>query len=382
MLEDSTALTPPKNQTRRPKTSAERQRACRQRKKLKSQIALLAASSDVPAEVLREDLSVIPESASPVTADVTLVAPAAALAVTPNVAPVTDVAALPVTANVTPATPDAALPVTANVTLVTASVTPVTAGVTLPVTANVTPATPEAASPVTANVTTYTKSHSHVTVGRRISSHGLTAAALALCGVAITTNGWFARSLGSTDLAGWLFFAVGVAADLVLLAVPETATQLWQAGRRATAATAWAIWSIVSVFALTGGIGFASANIADMTLARASRITPAVTAARAALKDAVTARDRECASGEGRICRARDQVVTECHRALEAAMSSVEHAADPQTDAAIKIVAWLSAGNLKPAADDFNMLRVVLLALLPQLGGLLLMIAGRARRSS
>ncbi|MGM4960915.1 hypothetical protein ACT4MK_36995 [Bradyrhizobium barranii] len=375
MLDDSTASIVPLHQTRRPKTAAERQRACRQRKRLQRQIALLAVSSDVPAEVLREDLSVIPESASPVTADVTLVTPAAALAVTPNVAPVTDVAALPVTANVTLVTSAAALPATA-------CVTPVTAGVTLPVTANVTPATPEAASPVTANVTTYTKSRSHVTVGRRISSLGLTAAALALCGVAITTNGWFARSLGSTDLAGWLFFAVGVAADLVLLAVPETATQLWQAGKRATAAAAWAIWSIVSVFALTGGIGFASANIADATLARASRITPAVTAARAALIDAVTARDRECASGEGRICRARDQVVTERHRALEAAMSSVEHAADPQTDAAIKIVAWLSAGNLKPAADDFNMLRVVLLALLPQLGGLLLMIAGRARRSS
>ncbi|MBV8698728.1 MAG: hypothetical protein JO052_12845, partial [Bradyrhizobium sp.] len=40
----------------------------------------------------------------------------------------------------------------------------------------------------------------------------LSIAALALAGVGITMNGWFARSLGSSDVAGWLFLAVGVAA--------------------------------------------------------------------------------------------------------------------------------------------------------------------------
>jgi hypothetical protein len=330
MLDDITASIVPLHQTRRPRTAAERQRACRQRKRLQRQIALAAVLPDIPAEVLPNDLFADPA------------------------------AALPVTAGVTPAAPAAALPVTAGVTS----------------------AAPGAALPVTASVTSRTASHCHVADRRPISSHGLTAAALALCGVAVTTNGWFARSLGSTDLAGWLFLAVGVAADLVLLAVPSTATQLWQARRRATAAAAWLIWLIASVFAFTGGIGFASSNIADVTLARASRVTPAVTTARAALDDAMTARDRECVRGVGRFCREREQAVTDRHRALDAALSSVEHAADAQTDAAIKIVAWLSAGRLKPAADDFNMLRLVLLALLPQLGGLLLMIGGRAKGNS
>jgi hypothetical protein len=45
----------------------------------------------------------------------------------------------------------------------------------------------------------------------------LTTAALALSAVGIAINGWFARSLGSSDLAGWLFLAVGVAADLAAL---------------------------------------------------------------------------------------------------------------------------------------------------------------------
>ena len=91
----------------------------------------------------------------------------------------------------------------------------------------------------------------------------------------------------------------------------------------------------------------------------------------------MTARDRECAGGVGRDCREREQTVTDLRRALDATLSSIEHA-DPQTDAAIRIAAWLSCGTLKPTADDFAMLRLVLLALLPQIGGILLMI-GRPR---
>ena len=57
---------------------------------------------------------------------------------------------------------------------------------------------------------------------------------------------------------------------------------------------------------------------------------------------------------------------------------SVEQAVDPQTEAASKVVAWLSAGNANPTAADFAMLRLLLLSMLPQVGGLLLMI-GRTR---
>ena len=56
---------------------------------------------------------------------------------------------------------------------------------------------------------------------RSIAPVLLSTAALALAGVGITMNGWFARSLGSTDAAGWLFLAVGVAADLVALVIPS-----------------------------------------------------------------------------------------------------------------------------------------------------------------
>ena len=213
----------------------------------------------------------------------------------------------------------------------------------------------------------------------RVAPILLTAAALALAGVGITTNGWFARSLGSSDIAGWLFLAIGVAADLIALTAPSCAARLWQARQRARSLAGWAVWAMTFVFAVTAGIGFASTNITDVTLARASRTTPAVQTAQAALADAMAARDRECKGGVGKFCREREAAVNERRQALDAAMQSVKEAADPQTDAAIRIVAWATHGALRPSGDDFAMLRLVLLALLPQIGGILLMV-GRSTK--
>ena len=207
----------------------------------------------------------------------------------------------------------------------------------------------------------------------------LTTAALALSAVGIAINGWFARSSGSSDLAGWLFLAVGVAADLAALVLPSTAAALWHTGQRATALVGWVVWFVTFVFAVTAGIGFASINISDVTLVRASRVTPAVTSAQAMLADAMAARDRECKGGVGKFCREREALVAERRQLFDAAMTSVGQAADPQTDAAIKLVAWISRGMMRPALEDFAMVRLILLALLPQIGGMLLLIRRRSQ---
>ena len=115
-----------------------------------------------------------------------------------------------------------------------------------------------------------------------------------------------------------------------------------------------------------------------MTLSRASRITPLVVAAQAALGDAMSARDRECKGGVGRFCREREAAVNERRQAFDAAIQAVGQAADPQTDAAIRIVAWATHGALQPTGNDFAMLRLILLALLPQIGGILLIVARSA----
>jgi hypothetical protein len=241
----------------------------------------------------------------------------------------------------------AALPVL--VPVATSRVTPVTRAVT----SRVTPVTLRTTSPVTLL---------------------LHFAAFGLGAVGITMNGWFARSLGSTDMAGWLFLAIGVAADGVALALPSIATSAWNAHRRGSALTAWSVWAVTFAFAITAGIGFASLNISDVTTARQSRVTPAVTSAQAALSDAMAARDRECGHGVGKFCREREAVVAERRNALDAAAKGIAQTADPQTEAATKIVAWVSFGFIRPSGDDFAMLRLILLALLPQIGGVLLMV--------
>jgi hypothetical protein len=60
-------------------------------------------------------------------------------------------------------------------------------------------------------------------------------------------------------------------------------------------------------------------------------------------------------------------------------MQAVAQTADPQTDAAIRIVMWASHGVLQPTGNDFAMLRLFLLALLPQIGGILLMVGRSAK---
>lgn len=229
--------------------------------------------------------------------------------------------------------------------------------------------------PVTPMATETSDRRESVTSTRdTLASILLSIAALALAVVGLTINGWFARTLGSSDVAGWLFLSVGVAADLVALVMPSCAAGLWRAGQRAIALVGWAIWLMTFVFAVTAGIGFASTNISDMKTDRASRITPAVTNAQAALNDAMAARDRECKGGVGKFCREREAAVAERRQILDSALNSVGQTADPQSDAAIKLVTWASGGMLRPTLDDFAMLRLVLLALLPQIGGILLMV--------
>jgi hypothetical protein len=204
-------------------------------------------------------------------------------------------------------------------------------------------------------------------------------AALALASVGVAMNGWFARSLGSTDMAGWLFLAIGVAADLVALVMPSCAARLWQMRHRATSLAGWSVWAMTFVFAVMAGVGFASINIADATLVRASRLTPAVAAAQAGLSDAMSARDRECKGGVGKFCREREAAVNVRRQALDQATQTVVQTADPQTESAVRLVAWVTHGALQPTGHDFAMLRLVLMALLPQIGGILLMVGRSAK---
>jgi hypothetical protein len=62
---------------------------------------------------------------------------------------------------------------------------------------------------------------------------------------------------------------------------------------------------------------------------------------------------------------------------LDAGMGVIASTSDPQTEAATRLMAWVSRGAIQPTADDFGMIRLALLSLLPQIGGILLMVARR-----
>jgi hypothetical protein len=208
-----------------------------------------------------------------------------------------------------------------------------------------------------------------------IASVVLVAAAIGLAGVGITVNAWFARSLGSTDAAGFLFLAIGIASDLAALVLPAVCARAWQAGHRGAALAGWSVWIVAFCFAVTASVGFTALNVTDTTMMRASRVTPAIVTARDGLVDAVTARDRECRTGTGRFCREREADVANRRSILDTAMHDVRATADPQAEAATRLVAWVSAGTLRPSGDDFALLRLALLTLLPQCAGLLLLVA-------
>lgn len=101
-------------------------------------------------------------------------------------------------------------------------------------------------------------------------------AALGLALVGTVQNGWFAQSMGATPVAGTLFLILGVASDAIALVLPSVAARAWQARQRSPALAGWLVWLATFSFALVSSIGFAATNIADVTMVRASRETPAV----------------------------------------------------------------------------------------------------------
>lgn len=88
------------------------------------------------------------------------------------------------------------------------------------------------------------------------------------------------------------------------------------------------------------------------------------------------------AKGGNKFCREREALVAERRQILDAAMTGAGRAADLQTEAPAKSVAWVSRGMMRPAPEDFAMVRLILLALLPQIGGLLPLIKRRSQTTS
>jgi hypothetical protein len=263
--------------------------------------------------------------------------------------------------------------------------------------------------------------HAGGRLARTVSSVVLGAIALAIAWFGIRINAWYGATLGRTAEASLLLAGLSVAADILALVLPAVSRQLWLDRQRSSAAVAWGLWMFTAAIALLASIGFASLNIADVQADRAKtasaveRLTgrveqlrtarlvihelrsvaeidaqiqitqpgaAAVWKATAGCTDVTQPRSGEaCArilalrESRGEATR-RDAIDAELRDVgLEIRRLPAVTLADPQADTAARLARWFTAGLVRITSDDVAMARVAGMAFLPQIGGLVMMLA-------
>lgn len=260
-----------------------------------------------------------------------------------------------------------------------------------------------------------------VGVTRLIGALVLAGIACAIAWYGLNINAWYGATLGKTAEASLWLAGLSVAADALALVLPAAARTLWQDGKRSEAAMAWGLWGTTIVTALMATIGFAAVNIADTTAARGS-----IASERAGLVSLVarlrTERDgiaetRSAVTIAAEIQRAQPRAASAWHAtagctdvtrpqsgeacaevlklrqaagtaqrrdALDAEVKEAEArlarlpaltTADPQAETAASLMNWLTADTARVRPADVHMARVLAMTLLPQLSGLVFMLA-------
>ena len=245
------------------------------------------------------------------------------------------------------------------------------------------------------------------------------AGAIAFFGLRI--NAWYGSSLAADPTAAYLLAGLSVCADLIALLMPTVARTMALAGQRTEARAAWALAVVALGVSLLAAIGFAAVNIADSTAGRDKVATQAAglraeitrletelasiheTRPVAALDAALQAAQADAGavwsatSGCSDITRSHSkdlcapvlglrQARAEAARADEANLALREaHAklaalpavtqADPQGEMAASLLRWISGGLIHADAHDISMVRIFAMTLLPQISGLILMLA-------
>jgi hypothetical protein len=285
---------------------------------------------------------------------------------------------------------------------------------------------PKLSGPVRAGVRqTGRRPDDHVYTGGRLarmaSSATLGAIALAIAWFGVRINAWYGATLGRTAEASLLLAGLSVAADVLALVLPAVSRQLWLDRQRNSAAVAWGLWMFTAAIALLASVGFASLNIADVQAGRAraasdvERLTARgdqLRAARLVIREprSVAEIDAEIQIAQpgaaavwkatagctdvtqpksGEVCapllvlrEARGEAVR--RDAIDAELRDIAAeigrlpavtSADPQADGAARLARWLTAGLAPITPGDVAMARIAGMALLPQIGGLVMMLA-------
>jgi hypothetical protein len=258
-------------------------------------------------------------------------------------------------------------------------------------------------------------------ITRAAGGAALAALAVAVAWFGIRINAWYGGTLGRTPEASTLLSGLSVSADVLALILPTTARTLWTDRRRMAAAVAWALWTITIAVALMATVGFAALNIADTTAARAKTVTErttlmdrierlrtervgitesrSVAAIEAELQLSqpgaatvwrTTAGCRDVTlPASGAVCAPvlalrQAQATAERRDVLDADLHEAESqlkrlpsvmASDPQADTAARLITWTSFGLITVTSNDIQLARIAGMTLVPQLAGLVLMLA-------
>ena len=213
------------------------------------------------------------------------------------------------------------------------------------------------------------------TARRRIVSWPLVTIAYGFFGLGIGINVWNASVNGPlVDVA--LPGALGILAESVMFFLPAWAITLSPVRQ----VVALALLVFVAAFALTNSLRMASIIAADQATARADRQTEGVHTADRALETARARRDEACGRGLGKTfaCKARQDEVAKLEAKQSQAMIKVAAQSRPEAGDFAKLVSWVSRGTVQPGADDFAMLWLLFRTFLPQVGGIVLMLAQRS----
>jgi len=217
-----------------------------------------------------------------------------------------------------------------------------------------------------------------------------TASAIAVLAICINAQtGW---RFGTTPLAGATFAGLSNAADMLAIVLPSAAVALWWNRRHVLATSAWATWVLAAGMATLASIGFSSLHMGDTAAVRsaivstavatADRRNAAIEVARDAAQAATGARQGEC-SRRGPLCRDRERDeqarMTELGATIAVPVPTAATIADadPQVTGAVRLAQW---AGLSVTATDIGNLCLVLMALLPNLAGLVLAFGSALRR--
>jgi hypothetical protein len=208
--------------------------------------------------------------------------------------------------------------------------------------------------------------------------------AIGIAFLAIIINGQADWRLGGTPLASVTFAGMAVAADLLAITLPTAAVSLWHVKRPGVAGLAWLTWTLAATLTTLSSVGYVELHTSDTAVGgRAVVVTSAavtdqraagVATAQLAASAARKAREAECEI-RGPRCRERETDERAALTGLAAAIAVPIPAAatiadaDPQITAALRLVRW---AGLKLTTDDVVNLRLALMAILPNIAGLVL----------